>query len=71
MASTSFRFHCVNEPDSFCYICGCYVIKKLRRNITEFVKNAYRIYFGFDIGNQDKNWVPHKVCHTCVEQLRK
>lgn len=71
MASGLSRGQCVHNPDHFCYICGLYVTKKQQRNITEFVKTAYQAYFGFSIGNQDKCWLPHQVCHTCVEQLRK
>lgn len=29
------------------------------------------MYFGLPIANQDKQWVPHKVCTTCVRELRK
>ena len=28
---------CVNSPESFCYICGEFVVKKQQRNITDFV----------------------------------
>lgn len=62
---------CLNSPDNFCYICGKYVLAKQQKNISEFVKNVYNMYFGFTIGNQDKQWVPHKVCATCVRELRK
>jgi hypothetical protein len=62
--------NCVNNPDVFCYICGNFVVKKQRQTITPFVEDAYAAYFGFTIGNQDKNWVPHTVCRTCVEGLR-
>lgn len=64
---------CKNSPNSitFCYICGDFVVKKHQRNITDFVKKVYFAYFGVEIGNQDKCWVPHKVCYVCVEDLRK
>lgn len=61
---------CVTSPDYFCFICGEYTVKKYQRNITGFVKNVYYAYFGLRIGDQDKVWAPHKVCHSCVEKLR-
>ncbi|XP_071052774.1 uncharacterized protein [Onthophagus taurus] len=61
---------CVNNPYHFCYICGKYCQEKQRRNINDFVKQAYQAYFGKHLGQQDKCWVPHKVCKTCVESLR-
>ena len=32
---------CTNDPNIFCYICGEYVVKSQRQNITNFVKNVY------------------------------
>lgn len=63
--------NCLNSPDSFCYICGKFVTVKQRASITDFVKNVYFMYFGLTISNQDKPWTPHKVCTTCVRELRK
>ena len=51
-------------------ICGEYVMEKQKRNITEFVKRAYKVYFGMKLGDHDKSWAPHIVCKTCVESLR-
>lgn len=62
---------CKNSADSFCYICGEFVIKKHQRNITDFVQKVYFSYFGIKLGDQDKSWAPHKVCYVCVEDLRK
>ena len=62
---------CKNSPNTFCYACGDFVVKKLQRNIIDFVKKIYFAYFGVEIGNQDKCWVPHKVCYVCVENFRK
>ena len=33
-------------------------------------KKIYLAYFGVPLGHQDKSWVPHQVCTTCVETLR-
>src|SRR5271165_4701345 len=62
MDATS-RQKCVNSPDSFCYICGCYTLLRQRRNITSFVMRAYKAYFEVPLGDQDKKWTPHIVCH--------
>lgn len=67
---SSSRKPCANNPDHFCYICGKYCPEKQLNNITGFVKQAYKAYFGQQLGQQDKCWVPHKVCKTCVESLR-
>ena len=69
MASSS-RHHCRNKPDAFCYICGCYTLHHQRRNISLFVKRAYKAYFEVHLGDQDKKWAPHVVCHNCEEMLR-
>lgn len=62
---------CRVSPDSFCYICGSFVVKKQQRNITDFVKKVYFAYFGVKLCDQDKSWAPHKVCSICVEELRQ
>ena len=35
------------------------------------MKKSYLAYFGVKFGDQDKNWAPHQVCRTCVENLRQ
>ena len=42
-----------------------------RKKITDFVKEAYRAYFGINIGDQDKNWGPKVVCRSCIDSLSK
>ena len=68
--SCSRRRSCCNDPDSFCYICGVYILKERKRSITNFVHKVYRAYFGVKLGDQDKPWAPHVVCKSCVEHLR-
>ena len=63
------RRQCTNEHDSFCYICGKYTLLANRCDITDFVKKVYLAYFEIHIGDQDKHWVPHKVCLSCVKSL--
>ncbi|KRZ68203.1 hypothetical protein T10_4186 [Trichinella papuae] len=62
---------CLSSPDSFCHICGSFVVKTKRQKITDFVRKAYFTYFGIKLGAQYKTWAPHIVCHTCIEQLQK
>ena len=64
------RHHCRNKSDAFCYICGCYSLNRQRHNISLFVKRAYKAYFEVHLGDQDKRWAPHVVCHNCEEMLR-
>lgn len=68
--ASSCRWKCLNNPDSFCYVCGCYTLLHQRRNITSFVRRAYKAYFEVSLGDQDKKWAPHIVCHNCEEMLR-
>ena len=58
-----------NKPDFFCCVCGCYTLLRQRRNITSFVKRAYKTYFSISLGDQDKKWSSHIVCHNCEEML--
>ena len=44
--SCSRRRSCCNDPDSFCYKCGEYILKEYKRSITDFVRKVYRAYFG-------------------------
>lgn len=30
-----------------------------------------KIYFGLEIGNQEKCWASFKVCYVCVQDFRK
>lgn len=61
---------CVNEPDSFCYVCGELTLKKHRCAFTPLIKTAYHLYFGCQIGEQDKKWSPHSCCIRCANNLR-
>ena len=61
---------CVIDPDNFCYTCGEFTPKANRKLISDFYKNAYRAYFQVELGDQDKNWAPHIVCKTWLENMR-
>ena len=60
------RRQCRHNPDVFCYHCGEYMMIKHRLNVRGFTKRAYEAYFGMKLGDQDKSWVPHKVCKHCT-----
>lgn len=62
---------CVNKADNFCYICGEVTFASQKRTITTRVRKAYRLYFGYKIGDQDKMWAPHICCNTCATNLRQ
>ena len=59
----------VNLPYKFCYICGRYATEKERREITKSFKVNYWNYFGIQLSNLDKTWVPQSVCTSCVSAL--
>lgn len=63
------RRDCKNHPDLFCYVCGLFTPKNLRRNVTEHFKKVYRAYFGCPLGDQDKSWAPHSLCNSCMSHL--
>lgn len=65
------EFTCERNPDHFCYVCGLYGAIDKRVPFTETLENAYLHYFGFAVKNQDANWVPHMVCHSCRLKLYK
>src|SRR5215469_8788343 len=64
------RRTCINDPDNFCYVCGQYTLKKQRRNINSQVRKAYKLYFGCELGDQDKKWAPHICCASCTFRLK-
>lgn len=60
---------CMNHPDSFCYICGEYTVKKYQRALTDKLKKLYKLYFDCAVGEQDKTWAPHISCVRCSSGL--
>ncbi|KAJ8728994.1 hypothetical protein PYW07_006690 [Mythimna separata] len=51
------RKPCLNDPNSFCFICGKFSLQRQRKEITEFVKTVYREYFGIPLVKRNKYWV--------------
>ena len=45
------RHSCSMKTNNFSYICGEYIMLRNRKKITDFVKEAYRAYFGINIGD--------------------
>ena len=43
--------------------------QKKTRNITRGIKKMYRIYFVYQLGEQDKTQIPYKVCKKCCLDL--
>ena len=61
---------CKNNFNWFCYICGNIILPKWQAKFTDFVKKAYRNYFGVKLEDQDKPFTPHIFSKTCEENLR-
>lgn len=53
--------------DSYCYICGQYVIPVKRRIITETVEHNYAFYFSRVIARRP--WAPNICCLKCYSSL--
>lgn len=60
---------CNSSSNKFCYICGQYLTEKQQLNITELVKHSYELYFGLEITNWEKYWVPNVICSCCSKGL--
>ena len=48
-------------------MCGEMTFKSRRQNFTPLIKKCYELYVGCKAGNQDKIWVCHICCVTCVQ----
>ena len=60
---------CKNSPDSYCYICGSFTLKRCKRQLLSHVMKLYELYFGCKVGDQDKRWAPHVCCVGCSSSL--
>ena len=69
--------NCVNNPNNFCYICGEVTFASRKRRITPTIKNAYFLYFGCKVRDQDKKMDTTRVLHyvfiqtKCVGEWKK
>lgn len=64
------RNTCRNNPNYFCNICGKYTVKKIRLDVSDYVKQVYFENFGFSFDTRNKPWVPNVVCKPYIEALR-
>ena len=62
---------CVDEVDSFCYICRKITFALRKRNMTALIRKAYHLYFGCKIGDQDKSWARPICCNICATNFRQ
>ena len=63
---------CKTSSDCFSYVCGYYISGQ--HSSYEIVKGTkfwtvYRLYFGMNIGDQDKYWAPHVICGSYRSNL--
>lgn len=65
------EFKCNKTSDLFCYVCGLYTPISERRPISNRYRVLYKEYFKIEISNQEKCFVPHVICYTCVRFLNK
>jgi hypothetical protein len=60
---------CSDSADNFCYICVAVTFTRQRKTISSVVTKAYHLYFGCNIGDQDKSWATHIYCRNCATHL--
>lgn len=56
------------KPDTFCYV--CWEFKSQRKNFTHLTKKCNELYFGYNVGDQDKSWAPPICCVGWVNGSR-
>ena len=61
--------NCLNQSDSFCYVCGEVIFISQRKTFIPMIKKCYELYFGCNVGDEEKSWTPHICCATCVRIL--
>ncbi|KAJ8888328.1 hypothetical protein PR048_007815 [Dryococelus australis] len=59
-----------NSVGKFCYVCGEVTFAGQKHTITPLIRKAYFLYFGCQIGDEDKSWAPHICCNNCACDLR-
>lgn len=55
--------------EKICYVCGDIALKKQKCNLTDSIRKAYHLYFGFEI-QDNRPWTPKICCLTCACTLR-
>ncbi|KAJ8881654.1 hypothetical protein PR048_018140 [Dryococelus australis] len=51
-------------------MCGEVTFVGQKRTITPLIQNTYFLYFGCQIGDQDKSWEPHICWNNCASNIR-
>jgi hypothetical protein len=59
---------CAVPKNSFCFVCGKYVLKNRKRQITATIKAAYKNLFGLELNTND-DFTPNICCATCERSL--
>ena len=59
----------MNRPNSFCYVCGSFMLKGQEKIMTFMMKKAYRLFFNREVANLDKNYVPNYCRSYCLRYL--
>ena len=63
---------CKTSSDCLCYVYGYYIsVQHSSYEIAKGTKHwtTYTLYFGMDIGNQDKFWATHVICGSSRSNL--
>lgn len=61
---------CEYDPDTFCYVCGKYTIKKSQKPLTPLIEENYQHYFQRPL-IRSVWWAPAQICSTCYTALNK
>jgi hypothetical protein len=60
---------CLSHPDVFCSVRGELTFKSQERNFIPLIKKFYELYFACKVSDEDKSWVLHICCVTCVRLI--
>ena len=72
MTMATSRGFCKRDPDSFCYVSGTFIsAKSVKHTIVEgnLFCEAFYAFFGVQVGDHVKAWVPHVVFGNCRSTL--
>ena len=61
---------CKSHLDSCCHVCGFFVPRKQRQNISPAMWEGCKIYFQIKPKNGEKGWIRNSWCTTCTIKLR-
>lgn len=61
---------CFSKLKQFCYVCGKFVFKQYRHNISQLDEEIYNYYFGAQMV-REVYWAPDIICKQCRTALHK